>query len=140
MFRRCIIFTLVGLFAVGSGLTYTSATADVPAGATFNAQARRGEVFYRTFNCTACHQLYGLGGYMGPDLTNVIVADGKGRAYATAIIQAGTQRMPRLGVSMEQADAIASYLEAVAATGTYPVRSVDLTLAGTYRQMHERPH
>jgi hypothetical protein len=36
----------------------------------------------------------------------------------------------------EQADDLVAFLEAVAATGTYPVRNMDLTAWGTYREMH----
>ena len=52
---------------------------------------------FNQFNCTACHQFYGLGGYMGPDLTNV-TAD-QGAAFAKALIMHGSARMPALGVS-----------------------------------------
>ena len=30
-----------------------------------------GRLVWQKYNCHTCHQLYGLGGYLGPDLTNV---------------------------------------------------------------------
>lgn len=138
--RRVIYFSLVGLFVVQSGFTWTSATAVPDEGAAFNAAAERGAQLYRDFNCTACHQFYGLGGYMGPDLTNVTVADGKGEAYTKGIILSGTQRMPALGITPQQADDLVAYLNAAAATGHYPIRSLDPTAWGTYRQMHTHGH
>lgn len=136
--RRTIFFGLVGLFVVQSGFTWTSATAVPDEAAAYDASAERGAQLYRDFNCTACHQFYGLGGYMGPDLTNVTIEEGKGEAYAKGIILSGTQRMPALGLTPPQADDLVAYLNAAAATGHYPIRSVEFTAWGTYRQMH--PH
>lgn len=135
--RRTIFFVLVVLFTGGSAVTYTSATAVPDARATYDDAATRGAQLYREFNCTACHQFYGLGGYMGPDLTNVISAPGKGPDFAKGIILHGTQRMPVLGITPQQAEDIVSFLRAVDATGTYPIRHIDLTPWGTYRSMHE---
>jgi nitric oxide reductase subunit C len=134
--RRTVYFILIGLFVLQSGLTYTVSTEASSPAAELNASARRGEALYREFNCTACHQFYGLGGHMGPDLTNVAIAQGKGPEYARAFILHGSGRMPMLGVSKEQADDLVAFLEAVAATGTYPIRNLDLTPWGTYQQMH----
>ncbi len=134
--RRSIFLVLVGLFAVQTFLTYTSGTRVKNSEAVFDARAERGEQLYREFNCTACHQLYGLGGYMGPDLTNVTSAVGKGPDLARGIILMGTQRMPMLGLTKDEADDVVAFLEAVAATGTYPIRRMDLSPWGTYREMH----
>lgn len=134
--RRTVYFVLIGLFVLQSGLTYTVSTEASSPSAELNDAAQRGEALYREFNCTACHQFYGLGGHMGPDLTNVTIAEGKGPDFARAVILHGSGRMPTLGVSKEQADDMVAFLEAVAATGTYPIRSLDLTPWGTYEQMH----
>lgn len=135
-----IFFGLVGLFVMQSAFTWTTATEVSDAHASYNASAQRGAQLYRDFNCTACHQFYGLGGYMGPDLTNVVVAQGKGEAYAKGIILSGTQRMPAPGLTPPQADDLVAYLKAAAATGQYPIRSMELTPWGTYRQMHGDGH
>lgn len=134
--QRLVYFVLISLFIVQTGLTYTSSTEVPDKAATLSEQAHRGEALYREFNCTACHQFYGLGGYMGPDLTNVTIAEGKGPAFAKGVILHGSARMPALGVSPKEADDLVAFLEAVAATGTYPVRNMDLTAWGTYREMH----
>jgi len=134
--RRLLFFGLVVLFVVQTGLTWTSSTRVAEGRGTLDEAARRGRQVYQEFNCTACHQFYGLGGYMGPDLTQVTRAEGKGPAYAKGIILHGTERMPALGVSAAQADDLVAYLDAWAASGTYPVRAVNLTPWGTYREMH----
>lgn len=135
--RRTIFMVLVALFGVQSVITYTTATTVGDERATYNEASVRGADLYREFNCTACHQFYGLGGYMGPDLTNVTSAPGKGPDFAKGIILHGTQRMPALGLTPQQADDIVAFLQAVDATGTYPIRHIDLTPWGTYRSMHD---
>jgi nitric oxide reductase subunit C len=137
MWRRGVYFTLILLFLGQTAVTYTSATEARRGSAVFNARAVHGQQLYREFNCTACHQFYGLGGYMGPDLTNVLRAENKGAEYAKGIILHGTQRMPSMGLTPEQADDLIAYLVAASASGSYPIRSVDPTPWGTYRQMHE---
>lgn len=134
--RRTVYFVLILLFVVQSGITYTVATEASSPTAEMNDAAQRGDALYRQFNCTACHQFYGLGGHMGPDLTNVAIAEGKGPDFARAMIVHGSGLMPNLGVSNEQADDLVAFLEAVAATGTYPIRNLDITPWGTYREMH----
>ena len=132
--KRWIYFGLIGLFVVQSILTWSTSTA-VPEGmGMLNEQALRGRTLFSQFNCTACHQFYGLGGYMGPDLTNV--TSNNGPAYAKALIMRGSATMPDLGVTSEQADDLVAYLEAMAASGTYPIRELDLTWYGTYTEMH----
>ena len=66
--------------------------------------ADRGRQLYQEHNCVACHQFYGLGGYMGPDLTNVI--SNRGAAYARAFMAAGTQAMPNFNLRDEELDAL----------------------------------
>jgi nitric oxide reductase subunit C len=132
--RRLIFFSLSGLFVLQTFLTWSTSTA-VPEGmGTMDEQALRGRTLFNQFNCTACHQFYGLGGYMGPDLTNV--TSEKGAAFAKALIMHGSATMPALGVSDAQADDLVAYLEAMAASGTYPIRSFNPTPYGTYKEMH----
>ena len=71
---------------------------------------RQGAAVYQQYNCVACHQFYGLGGYMGPDLTNVI--SNRGAAYARAFITAGTGTMPNLGLAPEEIDRVVAYGDA----------------------------
>ncbi len=36
-----------------------------------STRAARGQALFSANNCRACHQVYGFGGFLGPDLTNV---------------------------------------------------------------------
>jgi nitric oxide reductase subunit C len=135
--QRAIILVLVGLFAVQTALIWTSSTSVAPGRGSLSTQALIGRQLYQDHNCTACHQLYGLGGYMGPDLTNVTRAQGKGPDYARGIILHGTQLMPAQQVTPAEAGHLVAYLDAWASSGTYPIRSFDLTPWGTYLQMND---
>ena len=57
---------------------------------------------WQKYNCQSCHQLYGLGGYLGPDLTNVYSAKGKGELFIKAFLHAGTKQMPSFDLSKEE--------------------------------------
>lgn len=73
-------------------------------------------MLYQKHNCTACHQLYGLGGYLGPELTTVISQKGKGELYAKAFLQSGTQRMPNFHLTGEEVQDLLEFLTYVDST------------------------
>lgn len=95
-------------------------------------EARYGQQLFQDYNCIACHQFYGLGGYMGPDLTNVI--SNRGEAYSRAFIAAGTQRMPNFNLSDDETGALIAFLAFVDQTGTYPPENYDLRWTGVVAQ------
>ena len=118
-------------FVVYSVYVYTAGT-EAAHVEQMSDEARRGQQLFQQHNCIACHQFYGLGGYMGPDLTNVI--SNRGAAYAGAFISNGTTRMPNLGINADDTAALVSYLEFVDTTGTYPPQNYEVTWYGTVRQ------
>jgi nitric oxide reductase subunit C len=83
-------------------------------------EALIGEQLYQDNNCTACHQIYGLGGYLGPDLTNVISTQGKGVEYVKAFLNSGVKTMPKFNFSEEEKEALVAFLENVDQSGYYP--------------------
>ena len=94
--------------------------------------ARLGQKIYQDKNCMACHQFYGLGGYMGPDLTNVI--SNRGEAYAGAFIASGPARMPDFKLSQDEVAALVAFLGFVDQTGTYPPRHYAVAWTGIVAQ------
>ncbi len=128
--RRWFFGILCSAFAVYSAYVYTAGTR-APHQTFATAQVREGQAIFQHENCIACHQFYGLGGYMGPDLTNVATAAGKGTAYARAFIESGTGRMPDPGLSDRQVDAVVAFLEFVGATENYPPEKPRMTWYGT---------
>lgn len=79
-----------------------------------------GQQLWQRHNCFSCHQLYGLGGYLGPDLTNVYSEKGKGKDYIKSFLNSGVKTMPRFNFSEKEKAAIVSFLKEVDATGYYP--------------------
>lgn len=129
--KRWIIGILILSFFVYSIVIYTVGTRFDRGLAHYTPEAGKGKLVYQKYNCVACHQIYGLGGYMGPDLTNVMSAVGKGPDYARIFIQNGTARMPNFGLSAVEVEQIMAYLRYVDRTGVSPVTKFDINYDGT---------
>ncbi len=78
-----------------------------------NVSAQSGQELWQKHNCTACHQLFGLGGYLGPDLTAFFADSSKGAPYLKVILKTGIGIMPPLGLSEVESESIASFLKYV---------------------------
>jgi nitric oxide reductase subunit C len=83
-------------------------------------------------NCQSCHQLYGLGGYMGPDLTNTASEKGKGPDYMRAFIKSGTSRMPNFHLSDTEVLNVIAFLKWVDRSGRSKVEAADVHWTGSY--------
>lgn len=129
--NRSIFATLCVAFLIYSAHVYTSGTEAAHA-VPISPQADRGKQLFQDYNCIACHQFYGLGGYMGPDLTNVI--SNRGPAYARAFMASGTRAMPDFNLSDEELDALVAYLTFVDKTGTYPPQNYEVKWFGVVTQ------
>lgn len=79
-----------------------------------------GEKLWQDNNCASCHQIYGLGGYLGDDLTNVISNPHKGENYVKAFLNAGSKSMPKFNFTEEEKEQIVQFLSHVDWTGYYP--------------------
>lgn len=132
--KRCLFWSLVILFFFNTYFVYTSGTENDKGEDFLTEKAILGKALFQKYNCTACHQIYGLGGYMGPDLTNIISAKWKGESYARAFIQNGTQRMPNYHLTKEQIDCLIAYLSYVDKTGISPVKNFEINQYGTVIQ------
>ena len=83
-----------------------------------NLQAQSGKNIYQKHNCTSCHQLFGMGGYLGPELTTVISDKSRGEVYARTFLQFGGSRMPNFHFSKEEVDDVIAFLQYVDAHAT----------------------
>jgi nitric oxide reductase subunit C len=127
IYRRIAFFTIVILALVYTYMVYTAGTNNQD-GELLSAKAADGKLLWQHYNCQACHQLYGLGGYMGPDLTNEIKL--KGREYPKFFITQGTAKMPNLHLNPSETDAIVEFLGCVSNSGEYPISQPKTTLWG----------
>lgn len=112
------IGSLLTLFVVFNGFVYTSNESENPIKLT--EQALHGQRLWQENNCWSCHQTYGLGGYLGPDLTNVYSAKNKGTLYIKAFLNSGVKTMPKFNFSETEKDALVTYLKFIDSTGYYP--------------------
>ena len=129
--KRFISAILITSFFIYSVVIYTTGTSIDKGSKWRTEQSKKGKLLYQRKNCHACHQLYGLGGFMGPDLTNVISAAGKGPAYVNSFLQNGTERMPNFHFSKEEKDEIVAFLSYTDKTGVSPVRHFTINYDGT---------
>lgn len=88
-----------------------------------------GRTLWHKLDCNACHQVYGLGGYLGPDLTNVYSRGGAD--YIKAFLRVGTPVMPRFNLDEEQMDQLVAYLRHLDASGTADPRTFRRHADGT---------
>lgn len=116
--NKIIIITLVSTFVVYNYFVYTQTSIEPTK--KLSELAIDGEHLYQKHNCTACHQFYGLGGYLGPDLTNVISSSSKGPEYVKVFLNSGVKSMPKFNFSEDEKNALVQFLTEVDQTGVYP--------------------
>ena len=97
-----------------------------------NDLADEGKKVWQENNCIACHQIYQLGGYLGPDLTNIYSQ--KGPEYIKAFVKNGTQVMPVFNLTEQEMDALIAYLRQIDITGTSDPRNFDILNDGMTHQ------
>lgn len=85
--------------------------------------AANGRLVWQKYNCQTCHQLYGLGGYLGPDLTNIMSVKGKGVTVLKAMIASGTKQMPAYHLNETEVNNLMEFLKSVDASGVADPRS-----------------
>jgi nitric oxide reductase subunit C len=106
------MFALVACFVFQTWLVYAD-----PAGTEYrlSAEAIEGQDIWRRKNCQSCHQLFGFGGFLGPDLTNAMGALSEERL--DSILTVGAGQMPAFHLDGEQQGALRVYLTEMDMTG-----------------------
>lgn len=122
------MISLLVMFTIYNVVVYTQGTSNITP--KMSAAAIHGEKLYQDNNCTACHQFYGLGGYLGPDLTNIISNKIKGPMYVKAFLNSGIKSMPKFNFTEEEKDALVQFLTEVDQTGYYPVKDAEKNANG----------
>lgn len=97
--------------------------------ATMSAEAERGKMLWQKYNCTACHQIYGLGGFLGPDLTNEYSL--RGPDMIKAFLTVGNNTMPEYHFSDQDISAMTAYLRHIDSTGVSDPRTFKINVDGT---------
>ncbi|MCC6410278.1 MAG: c-type cytochrome [Saprospiraceae bacterium] len=118
MHPRLTISLLGVSFLAYSFSIYLQPTLDTATPANETNLTAEGRLVWQKYNCQSCHQLYGLGGYLGPDLTNVMSAPNKGVPLLRALLKAPTPPMPVYNLSETETDALVAFLTAMDASGS----------------------
>ncbi len=129
------VFTLLCLsFLAFSFYVYNIKRPDVPA--TDVSRARQGRLLWQKLNCQSCHQLFGLGGYLGPDLSNVYSK--RGEKYIRSFLKSGTQQMPAFHLSENEIGLLIEFLRSVDECGNADPRSFTIQADGMIRNHDNR--
>ena len=123
-----ILSVLIGLFSIYNSFIYTSKSAYKNIHLSENAI--KGENIWLKNNCNSCHQIYGLGGYLGPDITNVYSRKGKGEKYIKTILNSGIKSMPKFNFSEEEKDVLVQFFKEIDQTGDYPDVDANISTDG----------
>lgn len=99
------------------------------ANAKWGSSPDKGKKLWQEKNCNACHQVYGLGGYLGPDLTNVYSS--RSKAHIQAFLKTGTNVMPDFGLNDEEIKNIIAYLKSMDTSGVAAPSQLKTNLDGT---------
>lgn len=97
-----------------------------------NQQSVAGKKIWQEKNCQACHQFYGLGGHLGPDLTNEYSR--RSPEFIAAFVQNGSEVMPQFKLSEKEMNELIAFLQSTDASGNGDPRSFSSTIYGTIDQ------
>lgn len=91
--------------------------------------ADKGKRLWQEKNCNSCHQVYGLGGYLGPDLTNIYAV--RTEAHIRAFLRSGTNIMPDFKLNDAQIAQLIAYLKSMDSTGVAAPHQLKVNHDGT---------
>ena len=95
-------------------------------------QVAAGWKVWQEKNCQTCHQIYGLGGYMGPDLTNISSDTSKNELRIKTFIKYGTGKMPDFKLNDSDVEQLVAFLKWVDKSGKNKVAKENVTWSGNY--------
>lgn len=113
-----ILLLLLTLFITYNYIIYTDKTAYGEVKLT--KKALQGEKLWLQNNCHSCHQIYGLGGYLGPDLTNVYSFRKHDEKYLKSMFNSGIKAMPQFNFNETEKEELVQFLKEIDQTGQYP--------------------
>lgn len=109
--KQGLMIILVTCFVIQTCLVYFDATESSP----LSQLASKGRKIWHQNNCQSCHQFYGFGGFLGPDLTNV--SERLIPERLEQLLTEGSLQMPAFHMPPEEITAINAFLIAMNETG-----------------------
>lgn len=101
-------------------------------------KASEGRLVLQKYNCQSCHQFYGLGGYLGPDLTNVYSKYNKNEKLIKALMKGGFKQMPSFKLSENEENLLVEFLKSTDASGSSDPRDFKMLNDGMIEQNDNR--
>lgn len=101
-------------------------------------KAINGENIWLKNNCNSCHQLYGLGGYLGPDLTNVYSFRKKNVSHLKFMFNSGIKNMPQFNFNEKEKEELIQFLKEIDQTGYYPNMNTKINANGWVEIQHKK--
>ncbi|MDP1762683.1 MAG: cytochrome c [Sediminibacterium sp.] len=99
---------------------------------TANEAVSKGKRVWQEKNCGACHQIYGLGGYLGPDLTNEYSL--RSTDFIKVFLNYGTPAMPNFNLSEQDINHLLAFLKSIDASGKSDPKTFTIHYNGTIEQ------
>ena len=106
-----LLVLLIICFSIQATMVYTDSLETTQ----LSAQATKGREIWHENNCQVCHQFYGFGGFLGPDLTNATSRIDDERIAQVLI--SGSSSMPAFKFNDDDISALTAYLDAMNGTG-----------------------
>jgi len=104
--KKTLITVLVACFALQTGLVYSDDRHNP-----LSESAVKGRQIFHKEACQVCHQLYGQGGFLGPDLTNA--ASRVDQARLVSLLTVGSGQMPAFHLDEDQISDVRAFLEEI---------------------------
>lgn len=121
--KKRVITVVFGYIVVACCVFFSSGNAkNHNASSSQHGSYLEGKQIWNSHQCSICHSIFGLGGHLGPDLTNV--SSRQDDIYIRNIIRTGVKKMPSYDLSDEEMSALYDYFYYLNTLGTYPGKSV----------------
>ena len=104
--KKVLLTVLVASFVVQTGLVYSDDVDIV-----LSEDAVQGRKLFHDGACQVCHQLWGQGGFLGPDLTNA--ASRVDETRLASLLTVGSGQMPAFDYTAEQIGYVRAFLEEI---------------------------
>ncbi|MBI2259694.1 MAG: cytochrome c [Flavobacteriia bacterium] len=133
------IFVLLSvLFLTYSSVLYLSDEKEIIIQrATKKDFSAEGKLIFQKYNCQACHQIYSLGGYLGPDLTNVY-SKYNNEDVIKAFMKGGFKQMPSFKLTSYEESALIQFFKKMDKTGTADIRNFEFQADGMIKPKQEK--
>jgi len=129
-----ILLSLLTVFTIYNTFVYTSGNK-----VTLSKKALKGENIWLQYNCNSCHQIYGLGGYLGPDLTNEYSRISN-ENYLKAMFNSGIKTMPQFHFNKKESEEMIQFLKEIDQTGYSPNRAAKIESNGWVTLKYKNSH